>query len=461
MKERNSAVPDELFQIKWSIQPSGSVKAETTPDNNMSGERSEDSLPITAPAPVKLADNSAGGAAVGSLLRQLMDFYLYGRRSEAATPLIAGQGTLPALLYPYRDLSRLRHDYPVCLTPDNSDSPVRSLAQIFDDVIAKVAADGDQGQRLKRRLLQLETSVKALVGVDHNSRLSDLWDQAAKQMIASAGKAKAQQELRDQLAAAQKALSVDGELLECGNDTPSRLLAATMAWQWRRECAGWRETLESLIQDLKNILQADFSNKPEALSAEQLRESVGNGAADDLDFDKMSSLLESSRLGDPLPDARRKRIEQALETLTETAPLFVGKVAGGIAAAGTAIVNDCAAALKQIDEHQQSMVRFFRAVHVAQLESGNRYREKIHDDFFEHFDATHLSTGELALCPPVLLVLDSEFFADGDDGTLLSLLGRALPLKILLQLNDLQGSEFSTREPSPQMNWPQSILPDI
>ena len=64
----------------------------------------------------------------------------------------AGPPLSPALLGPYRELETIRHDFPVVLVEDNTDTPIVSLVSIVDGILDKAAPAGIEGERLRRHL---------------------------------------------------------------------------------------------------------------------------------------------------------------------------------------------------------------------------------------------------------------------------------------------------------------------
>ncbi|UCH84121.1 MAG: hypothetical protein JSW50_00075, partial [Candidatus Latescibacterota bacterium] len=92
----------------------------------------------------------------------LRSFYLYGSVGLEPVEHASPSWPTPALLARYNDLSRIRYDYPIVVTDEAGDNPVRTLTEIVDDIVAALTDEGDEGNRLKRRIYQLESKVKAL-----------------------------------------------------------------------------------------------------------------------------------------------------------------------------------------------------------------------------------------------------------------------------------------------------------
>jgi len=71
-------------------------------------------------------------------------FHLTGRRVNDGLAAIDGLDLRPALLAPYRDLTSLRHDFPVVLVERGPDF-VQSLSSLVDAVLRDVAPRGIEG----------------------------------------------------------------------------------------------------------------------------------------------------------------------------------------------------------------------------------------------------------------------------------------------------------------------------
>lgn len=395
-------------------------------------EAPEDALPL-APAPPGPADE----ADAARKLRDLTTFYLYGVRPEDAGEPAAPP--VPALFKPFMDLIRVRHDYPVCVNGTGGTLDAVPLSRIVDDVVAAVGEEGDAGEQLKRTLYRLEARVKenTNLGDDTAGRLSEMWDTAAAQILKNGStKAAKRGQLETQLRSARSALTVDGELVGCHRDAPARVFGALMNSHWREVTAQWRGELAEIVGKLEAIERTDFERSEDALSPGRLRESLGQ---DEFDPDMMSTILSGSPHAEPIPDARRERVFDALQELRKWASIYDSPVSGAAPApfAVTDLATDCREAAGRYAERMREMVAFFKAVRVARLEIANGYRESVHDKFFATFDASHLTQDELRLCPPVGLHVRATSAADAELATLLTTLATGVPVKVLITLDEL------------------------
>jgi ferredoxin len=374
------------------------------------------------------------------VLDDLLAFHLFGRRPPGSGDSPTASPPVPALLDSYRDLTRIRHDYPVCLNGSGPETAVRPLTQVVDELIDGIEEEGDAGEQLKRTIYRLEATVRTLAELDDGAKLSELLDRAAQELMATStltGEKK--DSLNENVSSARRVLDADGEVLNCERETPGRIFKTLVTLHWREHCAKWRDELESLIYGLEGILGADFNRSDESRRPEHLRDSLGT-PGDDVDVQAMSTILSSGRHESPLSGTRRERVQSALSVLRRVEPVFRATHDDGDTSAPfrvDTVVADCAEASELLESRIRTMVDFFRSVRIAQLEVANLYREKVHDAFFEAFDRLNLTEDELSLCPPLLVELKSSALSSADIGALLELLGTLNPIKILLQLDDL------------------------
>ena len=90
-------------------------------------------------------------------LHGYLAFHLTGRQPGKGGR-IDEPGLRPALFAGFRDLARLRYDFPlVLISSGQDDSSVQSLSGLFDRVVDAIAS-GAEGERVRRHALRLEQS---------------------------------------------------------------------------------------------------------------------------------------------------------------------------------------------------------------------------------------------------------------------------------------------------------------
>jgi hypothetical protein len=162
-------------------------------------------------------------------LQQLLAFHLTGEKPGSASTDAGGSSLRPALLTRYRDLSKLRYDYPLVLVDRGADRFVISLSAASNEALKKVAPKGIEGERLRKSVLSLESAMRVLVSNGKRGSLTQLWDLATESLLSKTGDSnEAKEILRSGLKRARTAVQHDGEVIDCDEDSPRRLL--THAW---------------------------------------------------------------------------------------------------------------------------------------------------------------------------------------------------------------------------------------
>jgi ferredoxin len=421
-------------EIKWDVLQNEldvpAAKASPAPEEQPKGGR----LPVL---PDPAVDTSEPAQTAG-LHNQLLTFFYYGKRDKEADTGAPALRPAPALLFQYGDLSIVRHEYPICLSKNGPGAPGLTITQVFNQLIEEEGEDTDEKRRFKQHALRLEVAVRTMSsGVGTPGQLSDLCSKATDMLIETTTLPKDRTaKFREDLEKATEKLPMDGDVVSCGPETPSRMFEAAMGAFWNERSKGYLAELDVLIRETQDILTADDGHSAEAKTAGHL---AGAAAEEDgLDYEAMSEILSASKLGQPLPEERRKRIELALETLRKVRPLYAGDEEKPPFPMET-VAGDCRAAIELYRARMSVMADFFKSVRIAQLEIDNKYRKSMHDPFFDHFDPSELTDRELSYCPPVLLGLTPEFFASDTKIALFQLLTSGAPIKVLSQIDDLHG----------------------
>jgi hypothetical protein len=358
-------------------------------------------------------------------------FYLTGQSTGEGLDAVAGLGLRPALLAGYRDLAGLRYDFPLVLLPGASDAgAVRSLTELFD---AAVAALG--GDRLRHHAERMERELRRIAAADGGGTFAALWQAAAQRLAASADEGFA-----DSLGRLRGKLPADGEVVDCDAALPGRLLSHAYAAVHRRKAGKFRADLTRLILKLSEILRADFVRSEAGHSPENLRASFGQPQAQTFDFAAMSRMLASVSPHSLLSDSRRERIRWLLSILQSQRFYAPPQEAGAPPQAlpGYGFVFDsCSRELEAWQERLPRLVELIKAMTIAELEVKGDYREAKHDALFAGFGANGVGAAELALFPDYLVRLDAAALSATEFTRVLDTLATGLPLKILLQTDDI------------------------
>lgn len=358
-------------------------------------------------------------------------FHMTGKRAgEGLAALTAG--FRPALLAPYRDLTRLRYDYPVVLIEgDAGRDYVRSLSSVVGALIAELAPRGIEGERLRKQLLRLERELRVLVADGATGKLTALWPQAAAR---AAGR---DDGARDVLTRAAGALAIDGEVIDCSHALTERFV--TRAWQNvnTEKARAFRLLVDHLIRKLSDILRAAFVHSQAGQQPQALKSGFGDLHTDVFDFSAMSKLVTRNVPKDELPAKRRERIEWALAVL-RSQPFYPDPRGSGAKGELYSFEFDnCAAAIEAHGARLPRLVEVVKAIAIAELEARGGYDEADHGPFFERYDEHALTADDLAQFPDYLVCIPADRNGAPENAAMMEMLSAGMPVKVLVQHSDL------------------------
>ncbi|HEU4420817.1 MAG TPA: hypothetical protein VFT55_17900 [Planctomycetota bacterium] len=360
-------------------------------------------------------------------------FYLAGRHGDAGPRAVVG-GLCPALMARHRQLAELRYDYPLILVDDrDAETSVVSLSGWFDRILAAVAT-GDDADQIRHHGLRLEREIRALTAPGTSAMLSQLWSTAAQSMCAADDAA-----LADSLARLGSRREIDGLVVACDGDTPRRFFEHVFCRVQGRRVARLRARIERLTHGLEQILQAEAASSPAGLQPDRLRSSVGSAFAAEFDFDALARLLTNGRPNFSLSPARRERVRGLLAVLASQRFCSRHDVHGRPegATAHEFVFESCSAAIAAYRERFGSMLELAKALVMAELEVDGRYREDTHGALFAAWSEADVDPEALELFPEYLVCVDAEQMSATDSVECLETLASDLPIKVLVQANDL------------------------
>lgn len=372
-------------------------------------------------------------------LKQLLRIHL-GPPELPQTPDTESAAVLtPALFSAYRELGTLRYDFPVVLLEPGVERVAVPLCGLIDGLVDAHAQEGSAGERYRRDLYQLERAIKDLVADGEERPLKALWTEAANRCYAQTADERRRKKLRANLQLARSELAEDGIVAGCDGQIARRFFRH--AWQriQTEQDLHARETLDELIAELTAIVDADRMRSARATSADALRTAMGDDHAGGIDFDRLSSVLRSSKHQRPLKSSRRKRLYTVLKVLEAQRKQLTAGNGKSLQRGGRkrAPIDSCVGALKRLDAEMQRIVELFRAVRIARLEVENRYDEARHDAFFAAFDQEQLTPEELRGLPPLFVHIDGHALDAENKSALIEILSSDLPIKIVLELRTI------------------------
>ena len=294
-------------------------------------------------------------------------FHMTGRRSGEGLAALEAQSMRPALFAGYRDLTRLRHDFPLVLTdPGMADGFAASLTVLVNQALEGLAPRGIEGERLRKHVLRLERELRATLAAGGSGALSDLWAAAADRLASASDESVAKI-----LAAAGKAIKADGELVDCDEALPSRFMIHAWRHVQAQKSALFHGHVDALQRKLSDILRAAYAHSAAGQQPAALKAAVGGMHADDFDFAAMSRLVGKNVPKDELPAARRARIERVLSVLR--AQRFHASRLGTEGGTHDFLFDNVAAAVGAYRDRLPQVVELVKALAIAELESRNGY----------------------------------------------------------------------------------------
>jgi ferredoxin len=364
-------------------------------------------------------------------------FHLTGQRQGDGLAAVAGLELRPALLGAYRDLTRLRHDFPLVLIDEPQAAEheaVRSLTSLVDAALREVAPRGVEGERLRRHALQLEHEIRVAVEAGAQGTLAELWDAAAARLGAREGET-----LEQVLQHTGTALPGDGEVLGCTAAMPARLL--THAWRaaTRAKALRFATDLSRLVVKLSDILRAAYSHSQAGRTPQALQRALGGPHHGAFDFDTLSRIIGKGVPRDELPPRRRERIERTLRALeTQRFHALPSQLADGASVRPYDFAfASCAEAAQAFRRRLPELVELVKALSVAELEVNGHYVEAQHDLIFGAFGEHSLTPDDLARFPDYLVCIPPERNEAPENANLMEMLSSGLPVKVLVQTSDL------------------------
>ena len=370
-------------------------------------------------------------------MQEMIHFHLTGKRGNSDVEYDSHPDVYPAVLAPYRQLSKLRYDFPLVLLDDDSGQAIiDTLSGVINRLLREIAPEGNTGARLRQHVLRLESRIRELVANGLDGTLFELWAQAEKSLLSECKKSDAES-LHNSLSTARFALGKDGRLVDCNDRLPSLLLQHAWEKVEARRTQRSLEQINTLIIRLRNILKVDELKTTRSRTPKRLKQTLGRRYKDAFDFDLMSDILDDAAPHNLLPADRRRRIKSALSVLESQK--FFSITGDGKQPQYRFVFDSASGALKAYDERLREIANVIRAIAIAELECENAYREATHAVYFDRFGVQALSPADLAMFPSYLICLRESECDSRDKAVLMEIASSDLPMKVLLQVSDVLG----------------------
>jgi len=366
---------------------------------------------------------------------------------------------LPALLAPFRDPSRVRHDYPLVVgCPIDRPSEglrARPLGELLPGWTRAATA---QPRVLHDNLLRLERVVRGLANAAPIHRADSLLQVAGEQMLAEL-------QLRDGIAAGVRSdLAAIGkavgtfELLPLRPETPLCLLLAAAAQRTDTARAAFLQRATTTGDGLRALLQVEAQKDPEARDASALQKNLGEVGSRFLDPAALARMVGQHRGTLRTDPERRQRLQQALEALERflAAPALPALVVvhGGEAPTlpGARLVaagEVCTAAAGCFDHYAEPLLAALRAMQLAELEQRSAYEPERHDAMLAALRWQDLSAAELHVLPVIVALTSGSALAGHALPALVQLLGSGRPVQVLALQRPSDDPAHGEAVPSP------------
>lgn len=374
----------------------------------------------------------------GDNFRQLLSYFITGKAPHPDLERYIGLKLKPVFFSKRKDAPG--NGYPICLVQDSSEKFVKSLPQIFDEIVNEEGQNEEGREDLQKDLSTLEARMESLVNGKEAGRLSELWDRATKSMLADIQAEDEKEAVQKNLQKARGKLKIDGQVLPLDVDLPDRIVEESLSAVWAEKTASFRDQLNQTIARLYELIGLDPSGQSDTRESEDFAESVPSAFRDELDYESFSQLVEESFERQPLPKNRRSRIQEVIRSLKALQPLYSLSGDGKPSLARFQFhLNDSnvAETIGEIQARIHTIIKFFRALHLAKLEVENKYSEEKHGRFFAEYSVTHLSAEDLEAAPPILLHVSSAGLDETNLAALMDLLSTDLPVKVILKTDDV------------------------
>ena len=346
----------------------------------------------------------------------------------------------PVLLHAYRDATAVRYHFPLFLSQGAEGLACQPLKSLVDKLAETHCAADDEGQRLKRILLAVESRIKSQLDQSNTGSLKQQWQTAADAVLSTLNlTAERRKDIAARLNTIAETLPDAGELYACHPRVPLLLLQNAQQSAWDTHATRLAKEMHELIFRLEGLLGSEAQPDDPGRTEDRSGAALSDPALGELDADIFAEIVSESQPVSLLPEPRRERIRAAREVIAQMQKKYglVEPGSGRTGAAENAPVRTCREALNRYYERRADLTAFFKAVRIARLEVDNRYREDKHDPYFAGFNEHYLNHREMTAFPPVILHLQSGSLNDADKALLIEILASDMPVKVLFQIDQI------------------------
>lgn len=228
------------------------------------------------------------------------------------------------------------------------------------------------------------------------------------------------------------ALASVAEALELANQRAARRLEAAVA--------AFAPTARELAAVAESLLAAEPDRSSRGERAGQIAQRLGALGGLLIDPARLDATVAHRRVAPPRSEARRRGLEEALERLRgverdRPVPIWVSGRGSAWQPSGARAIpaaDPANAALAVFEQAAAPVVEVARAVRRVRLESEGMFDAERHEPVLAAFDRRSLSAAELALVPPVFVVLDAAALAGPAFAPVAKLLRSSRPVQVIV-----------------------------
>lgn len=400
--------------------------------------------------PIRLEpEEVAPDADVKSFWKRLRHFFRTGEKPEST------QGVLvPALIAPYLMHGNWDTEYPYYLAETDEDSQsVESLIRKSIEGIFKA----DEAVVLRKFIPRLVAHFRQSVSEAPVKPFAEAGKYAIAEFLKLEVHHEEGERFRSDVKKLAEALPETGELLAFHAQVPLYFVRQEMhEIQKRRQ--EYKNLMRQRVEELSELLSLDLEKNGKDEPEKGFDFTSGMIALDKIN--EMKPRSGSSKMA----ETRRARIKDLIKLLQETldgrekvAHVVVNQELehefNWTQVFDTAKVSftDLSNTFKRVEQIFDNNIVSFTEVIVAMQKAGlelkDKYDEEVHDDFFAHFKWFKLSTDELALFPPVVLITGGAHLLRDGMAEFSKLLSSNKPIKVLALTNR------TNHEIDPEVEW--------
>jgi ferredoxin len=369
-------------------------------------------------------------------------------------------GTLPALLSEYRDVKRIRNNYPLIMTSLDGESSCMSLT----DALADYSSAG--GRILADNLERLERVIyDALRGRSRTENARAVFERSGRTLrdeLALTGEHA--QSLEASLEGLVDSVPADAVMVPFSTDVALRLISLAAANRLDSRLQSFQARAARVLTSTETLLKVELGKTADARSATALGSALAGPRSDSLDPQKLAELLgphRGSRGGDEKRIARIEEARRAVANyLSEIAnsPRFVIVHSGSKKLEferGRVIQSDspCETSVETFHELAAEHCRVFAALRTLELEQDQNYIPERHGPWLDQLDWSSLSVDEFLLIPPVVALQGIGDLQEEDLLSLSRVLRAAIPIKAVVHQSPCTNSLSADKPLQPQTRF--------